>query len=66
MRKKERALFVEKKLAELYPNPKAPLDHSNAFTFLIAVLHLELSIMDLFFTKIFSRVWGRALKTFNN
>ena len=38
MRKKERALFVEKKLAELYPNPKAPLDHSNAFTFLIAVL----------------------------
>ena len=32
----------------------------------IAVLHLELSIMDLFFTKIFSRVWGRALKTFNN
>ena len=38
MKKKERALFVEKKLAELYPNPKAPLDHSNAFTFLIAVL----------------------------
>jgi len=38
MKKKERALFVEKKLAELYPNPKAPLDHSNAFTLLIAVL----------------------------
>ena len=38
MKKKERALFVEKKLEELYPNPKAPLNHSNAFTLLIAVL----------------------------
>ena len=38
MKKKERALFIEKKLAELYPNPKAPLDHTNAFTLLIAVL----------------------------
>ena len=38
MKKKERALFVEKKLAELYPKPKAPLNHSNAFTLLIAVL----------------------------
>ncbi len=38
MNKKERALFIEKKLSELFPNPKAPLDHKNAFTFLIAVL----------------------------
>ena len=38
MKRKERALFIEKKLNELYPNPKAPLDHKNAFTFLIAVL----------------------------
>ena len=38
MNKKERALFVEKKLNELFPNPKAPLDHQNAFTFLVAVL----------------------------
>ena len=38
MKKKERALFVEKKLNELYPNPKAPLNSYNAFTFLIAVL----------------------------
>ena len=38
MNKKERALFIEKKLNELYPNPKAPLNHKNAFTFLIAVL----------------------------
>ena len=38
MKRKERALFIEKKLNELYPNPKAPLDHKNAFTFLVAVL----------------------------
>mgnify|MGYP001280053427 CR=1 FL=1 len=38
MKKKERALFIEKKLNELYPNPKAPLNHKNSFTFLIAVL----------------------------
>ena len=38
MNKKERALFVETKLNELFPRPKAPLNHSNAFTLLIAVL----------------------------
>ena len=38
MNKKERALFIEKKLNELFPNPKAPLKHKNAFTLLIAVL----------------------------
>ena len=38
MNKKERALFVEKKLNELFPNPKAPLQHKNAFTLLVAVL----------------------------
>ena len=38
MKKKERALFIEKKLSELYPRPKAPLNYSNAFTLLIAVL----------------------------
>ena len=38
MNKKERALFVETKLNELFPRPKAPLNHSNAFTLLVAVL----------------------------
>ncbi len=38
MNKKERALFIEKKLNELFPKPKAPLNHKNAFTLLIAVL----------------------------
>ncbi len=38
MRKKDRALFIENKLAELFPSPKAPLNSVNDFTFLIAVL----------------------------
>ena len=38
LKKKEKALYIQEKLSELYPNPKAPLNHSNAFTLLIAVL----------------------------
>ena len=38
MKKKEKALYIQKKLNALYPHPKAPLNHSNAFTLLIAVL----------------------------
>ena len=38
LKKKEKALYIQKKLSELYPNPKAPLNHSNAFTLLIVVL----------------------------
>lgn len=38
MNKKEKALKIKKILNELYPEPKIPLDHSNNFTFLIAVL----------------------------
>jgi endonuclease III len=34
----ERAAFVLKRLAELYPNPPIPLDHEDAYTLLIAVL----------------------------
>ncbi len=35
---RERAGFVDKRLAEIYPNPAIPLDHRDAFTLLIAVL----------------------------
>lgn len=38
MTKRQRATFIQKRLAELYPNPPIPLDHSDAFTLLIAVL----------------------------
>jgi endonuclease-3 len=34
----ERAAYIDRRLAELYPSPAIPLDHRNAFTLLIAVL----------------------------
>lgn len=36
--KQERADYILKRLGELYPNPPVPLDHTDAFTLLIAVL----------------------------
>ena len=36
--KKERAEYIGRKLAELYPEVPIPLDHTDAFTLLIAVL----------------------------
>ena len=38
MLKAERAAHVRKRLQELYPNPPIPLEHSDPFTLLIAVL----------------------------
>ena len=38
MKKAERAAFAMQRLAELYPDPPIPLDHSNPFTLLVAVL----------------------------
>lgn len=38
MLKQQRADYINKKLQELYPNPPIPLDHSDPYTLLIAVL----------------------------
>lgn len=38
MKKAERAEYVLKRLTQLYPNPPIPLDHTNDFTLLVAVL----------------------------
>ncbi len=38
MRKSERAKLIIHKLNELYPEPQIPLNHSNEFTLLIAVM----------------------------
>lgn len=38
MKKTERAAIILERLNELYPDPPIPLDHSNPFTLLIAVL----------------------------
>ena len=38
MKLKERIEYINKKLNELYPDPPIPLDHSDPYTLLIAVL----------------------------
>ena len=38
MTKNQRVKYIQKRLQELYPNPKPPLLHSDHFTLLIAVL----------------------------
>lgn len=38
MRKSERAVYVRKRLNELYPDPPIPLSHTDSFTLLVAVL----------------------------
>ncbi|QEG38302.1 endonuclease III [Roseimaritima ulvae] len=38
MKKKERAQLVQQRLMELYPEPAIPLDHTDSFTLLVAVL----------------------------
>jgi endonuclease-3 len=38
MRKAERADLILQRLAQLYPDPPIPLDHTNEFTLLVAVL----------------------------
>lgn len=38
MKKAERATLILKRLVELYPEPPIPLNHSNPFTLLVAVL----------------------------
>lgn len=38
MTKAERAEFIRKRLGELYPEPPVPLNHSDAYTLLVAVL----------------------------
>ena len=38
MKKVERAALIQSRLAELYPAPPVPLDHTNPFTLLVAVL----------------------------
>ncbi len=38
MRKAERATYIDRRLEELYPETPIPLDHTNAYTLLVAVL----------------------------
>ncbi len=64
MLKKERSSFVLQKLNELYPNPPIPLNHSNAFELLIAVL-LSAQCTDERVNKVTPKLFSEANNSFD-
>jgi endonuclease-3 len=60
--KAERADHVLRRLAELYPDPPIPLDHTDAFTLLIAVL-LSAQCTDIRVNQITPRLFGELGRT---
>ena len=60
---KERAKLVDKKLAELYPNPPIPLDHKDSYTLLVAVL-LSAQCTDARVNKITPTLFASAADPF--
>lgn len=59
MLKKERAAYIEQRLKELYPDPPIPLDHSNNFTLLVAVL-LSAQCTDVRVNKVTPALFAHA------
>jgi len=55
----ERAAYIDRRLAELYPSPPIPLDHRNGFTLLIAVL-LSAHTTDKSVNKVTPELFSRA------
>lgn len=62
MTKTERADWVRKRLAEMYPAPPVPLRHEDAFTLLIAVL-LSAQCTDARVNQVTPLLFGRLGKT---
>ncbi|MFM2176582.1 MAG: endonuclease [Verrucomicrobiota bacterium] len=62
MTKTERASFVLRRLAELYPEPPIPLDHTDPFTLLIAVL-LSAQCTDVRVNQITPKLFGELGRT---
>lgn len=59
MTRKERAEIVEQRLEELYPETPIPLDHSDPYTLLIAVL-LSAQCTDVRVNQITPKLFARA------
>jgi endonuclease-3 len=57
--KPERAAFIDRRLAELYPATPIPLDHKDAFTLLVAVL-LSAQSTDKGVNKVTPRLFALA------
>lgn len=56
MRKQERADHVRRRLGDLYPDPPIPLDHSDPYTLLIAVL-LSAQCTDKMVNRVTPDLW---------
>ena len=59
MLKQERANYILKRLAELYPNPPIPLQHKNPYTLLVAVL-LSAQCTDVRVNQVTPALWELA------
>ena len=59
MTKTERAAFIQRRLAELYPNPPVPLAHTDAYTLLVAVL-LSAQCTDARVNQVTPALWKLA------
>lgn len=57
--KNERAAFIDRRLAELYPETPVPLDHRDAYTLLVAVL-LSAQCTDKRVNEVTPRLWALA------
>ena len=59
MKKKERVIFIQNKLEELYPTTPVPLDHGDPYTLLIAVL-LSAQCTDKRVNQVTPHLWALA------
>jgi endonuclease-3 len=59
MTRAERAAYIDRRLAELYPDPAIPLDHRDAYTLLIAVL-LSAHTTDKSVNRVTPELFARA------
>jgi endonuclease-3 len=59
MTKAERAAFIDRRLAELYPETPVPLDHKDAYTLLVAVL-LSAQCTDKRVNRVTPELFARA------
>jgi endonuclease-3 len=57
--KAERAAYVLQRLEQLYPNPPIPLDHTDAYTLLVAVL-LSAQCTDVRVNLVTPHLWALA------
>ncbi len=57
--KQARAAYIERRLAELYPETPIPLDHRDAYTLLVAVV-LSAQCTDLRVNQVTPQLWALA------